>query len=108
MEIPVTPEANPETIVETLTPREVEVLQAITLGMSNPDIAAVLTLSLDTVKTHVKSILQKLRARNRTHAVVCALMAGIVLLPAATPIATKIKATKAAVSQQANVGRDLG
>jgi len=56
----------------------------------------------------VKSILQKLRARNRTHAVVCALMAGIVLLPAATPIASKIKATKAAASQQANVGRDLG
>ena len=108
MEIPVTPEANPETIVETLTPREVEVLQAITLGMSNPDIAAVLTLSLDTVKTHVKSILQKLRARNRTHAVVCALMAGIVLLPAVTPIASKIKATKAAASQQANVLRDLG
>jgi DNA-binding NarL/FixJ family response regulator len=108
MEIPVTPEANPETIVETLTPREVEVLQAITLGMNNPDIAAEFDLSLDTVKTHVKSILQKLRARNRTHAVVCALMAGIVLLPAVTPIASKIKATKAAASQQANVLRDLG
>jgi hypothetical protein len=35
-------------------------------------------------------------------------MAGIVLLPAATPIATKIKATKAVASQQANVLRDLG
>jgi len=56
----------------------------------------------------VKSILQKLRARNRTHAVVCALMAGIVLMPAATAIASKIKATKAAVSQQAYVLMDLG
>jgi DNA-binding NarL/FixJ family response regulator len=108
MEIQATPEANAETSFETLTPREREVLDAITTGMSNPDIAAALNLSLDTVKTHVKSILQKLRARNCTHAVVCALMAGIVLLPAATPIATKIKATNAAVSQQANVGRDLG
>jgi DNA-binding NarL/FixJ family response regulator len=108
MEIQATPEANAETSFETLIPREREVLDAITTGMSNPDIAAALNLSLDTVKTHVKSILQKLRARNRTHAVVCALMAGIVLLPAATPIATKIKATNAAVSQQANVGRDLG
>jgi hypothetical protein len=35
-------------------------------------------------------------------------MAGIVLLPAATPIATKIKATKAVASQQAKVLRDLG
>jgi DNA-binding CsgD family transcriptional regulator len=108
MEIKATPEANAENSFETLTLREREVLEAITAGMNNPDIAAALNLSLDTVKTHVKSILQKLRARNRTHAVVCALMAGIVLLPAATPIATKIKATKAAVSQQANVGRDLG
>jgi DNA-binding CsgD family transcriptional regulator len=108
MEVPVTPEANPATIVETLTPREVEVLQAITLGMNNPDIAAEFDLSLDTVKTHVKSILQKLRARNRTHAVVCALIAGIVLLPAAAPIAIKIKATKAGASQQDYALKDLG
>jgi DNA-binding NarL/FixJ family response regulator len=108
MEIQATPEANAETSFKTLTLREREVLEAITAGMNNPDIAAALNLSLDTVKTHVKSILQKLRARNRTHAVVCALMAGIVLLPAATPIATKIKATKAVASQQANVLRDLG
>ena len=60
------------------------------------------------MKTHVKSILQKLRARNRTHAVVCALIAGIVLLPAATPIATKIKATKAVATQQDYVSKDLG
>lgn len=108
MEIPVKPEANPETIVETLTPREVEVLQAITLGMNNPDIAAEFDLSLDTVKTHVKSILQKLRARNRTHAVVCALIAGIVLLPAAMPIAIKIKPTKSVASQQDYALKDHG
>lgn len=108
MEIPVTPEANAETIVEILTTREVEVLQAITLGMNNPDIAAEFHLSLDTVKTHVKSILQKLRARNRTHAVVCGLIAGIVLLPAATPIGIKIKATKAVASQQDYASKDLG
>jgi DNA-binding NarL/FixJ family response regulator len=108
MEIQATPEANAKTSFETLTLREREVLQAITLGMNNPDIAAEFDFSLDTVKTHVKSMLQKLRARNPTHAVVCALMAGIVLLPTATPIASKIKATKAAASQQVNVLRDLG
>jgi DNA-binding CsgD family transcriptional regulator len=97
MEVQATPEANAETSFETLTLRERQVLEAITTGMNNPDIAATFNhLSLDTAKTHVKSILQKLRARNRTHAVVCALMAAIVLLPAATPIASKIKATKAA------------
>jgi DNA-binding CsgD family transcriptional regulator len=107
LEIKATPEANAENSFETLTLREREVLEAITAGMNNPDIAAALNLSLDTVKTHVKSILQKLRARNRTHAVVCALMAGIVLMPAATAIATKIKATKAVSSQQTRWGLHL-
>jgi hypothetical protein len=108
MEVPVTPEANSETIFETLTPREVEVLEAITAGMNNSDIAAAFHLSIDTVKTHVKSIFVKLRARNRTHAVVCALMAGIVLLPATTPIGIKIRATKDVALQQANVSKDFG
>lgn len=106
MEIPATPEANAETICETLTPRELEVLQAITTGMNNQDIATKFHLSRDTVKTHVKSILLKLRARNRTHAVVCALIAGIVLLPATALIATKIKATKAVAMQQASASKN--
>jgi DNA-binding NarL/FixJ family response regulator len=64
-----------------LTARETEVLQAIANGASNAQIAANLNISLETVKTHVKNILQKLRARDRTQAVVIALRASLVSLP---------------------------
>ncbi len=87
-------------------PREIEVLQALTAGMSNPDIATELHLSLDTVKTHVRSILQKLQARNRTHAVVCALIAGIVLLPASPPIDTKFRSSKPMATQQCHTAKN--
>lgn len=102
MEIPTTPEAPEAAQSETLTARELEVLQAISTGLSNADIAAALQLSLETVKSHVKAILQKLQARNRTHAVVCALIAGIVLLPPAALIDdTKSRTTKWLLTKQA-------
>jgi len=68
-----------------LTVREGEILQAIADGRSNSEIAAALHLSLDTVKTHVKAILRKLNARNRTQAVVQALQAGLVQLARERP-----------------------
>ncbi|MEB3183168.1 MAG: response regulator transcription factor [Cyanobacteriota bacterium] len=68
-----------------LTAREGEILQAIADGRSNSEIAAVLHLSLETVKTHVKAILRKLQARNRTQAVVQALQAGLVQLARERP-----------------------
>ncbi len=64
-----------------LTARETEVLQAITNGASNAQIAESLNISLETVKTHVKNILQKLKARDRTQAVVIALRGSLVNLP---------------------------
>lgn len=56
-----------------LSPREREVLAALSLGLDNRMIAQRLHITHDTVKSHVKSILRKLGARDRTHAVVISL-----------------------------------
>jgi len=63
---------------ETLTPRETEVLQRMSYGERNADIAQALRLSEGTVKTHVHSILQKLQVDDRTQAVVWAFRHGLV------------------------------
>ncbi|TAK01294.1 MAG: response regulator transcription factor [Chloroflexota bacterium] len=52
----------------TLTPREAEVLQRLAEGLTDHEIAGILTLSPRTVEMHVSSILHKLRARNRAEA----------------------------------------
>ncbi|WP_405873021.1 response regulator transcription factor [Streptomyces zaomyceticus] len=62
-----------------LTGREEEVLRLMATGLSNPDIAEGLTVSLETVKTHVGNVLTKLGAQNRTHAVVIAYESGLVV-----------------------------
>ena len=62
---------------DALTAREVEVLRRVAAGKSNKLIAAELTISEGTVKTHMKSILPKLDASDRTHAVMIALKRGI-------------------------------
>jgi DNA-binding NarL/FixJ family response regulator len=64
-----------------LTAREIEVLQAITNGLSNSEVAEQLHLSVETVKSHSKAILLKLGARDRTQAVVLGLQAGLVKMP---------------------------
>jgi DNA-binding NarL/FixJ family response regulator len=51
-----------------LTPREVEVLKLLAIGRSNKDISRVLSISLSTVATHVRSILTKSGSANRTEA----------------------------------------
>lgn len=53
---------------ELLTPREVEVLNLIAMGITDKEIAKQLTVSLHTVKSHVRNILGKLKAINRHHA----------------------------------------
>ncbi|WP_328814216.1 response regulator transcription factor [Nonomuraea cypriaca] len=61
-----------------LTPRELDVLRHIALGQNNAEIAAVLYVSKETVKTHVRNILDKLSARDRTQAAVLAYEFGLV------------------------------
>ena len=62
-----------------LTAKEEEVLRLMATGLSNSDIAQVLVVSLETVKTHVGNVLAKLGAQNRTHAVVIAYESGLVV-----------------------------
>ncbi len=61
-----------------LTDRELEVLQLIVEGYSNADIAEQLYITIGTVKTHVRNILNKLCADDRTQAAVRALRSGLV------------------------------
>jgi DNA-binding NarL/FixJ family response regulator len=62
---------------DALTGREIDVLRGVASGKSNKLIAAELAISEGTVKTHMKSILPKLAASDRTHAVMIALKRGI-------------------------------
>jgi DNA-binding NarL/FixJ family response regulator len=61
---------------DSLTLREIQVLQGVAAGNSNKIVAANLKISEDTVKTHMRSILTKLGATDRTHAVIIALKRG--------------------------------
>src|SRR5688572_20442293 len=54
---------------ETLTDREMEILQLLAFGYTNKDIAGRLFISADTVKTHLEHVYQKLGASDRTAAV---------------------------------------
>ena len=63
---------------EALTSREVEVLKLIAQGNANKVVADRLSITEDTVKAHVRSILSKLGANDRTHAVTIAIKRGII------------------------------
>ena len=65
---------------ETLTEREIEVLQRVAGGNRNRDIAEQLFISEETVKVHIKHIMEKLYARDRTQAVAIAVRRGIIQL----------------------------
>jgi DNA-binding NarL/FixJ family response regulator len=63
---------------DALTEREIEVLRQVAAGNANKVIAGLLTISEETVKAHMRSILSKLGANDRTHAVTIALKRGII------------------------------
>lgn len=62
---------------DALTLREIEVLQKVAEGGANKIVADALSISEETVKTHMKSLMAKLAAKDRTHAVTIALKRGI-------------------------------
>jgi len=61
-----------------LTERETEILRHVSLGKSNKEIAYVLRIAEDTVKTHVRHILAKLDVQNRTQALLIAVRRGLI------------------------------
>ncbi|MGQ9909810.1 MAG: response regulator [Candidatus Flexifilum sp.] len=71
---------DPEEHFIPLSPREMEILQFVTHGMSNKEIAHQLSISQQTVKNHMTSILKKLNVQDRTQAAVTALKRGWVRL----------------------------
>jgi DNA-binding NarL/FixJ family response regulator len=72
------PDARPIAGLETLTNREREVLALVAHGLSNDEIAAAMTLSPTTAKTHVSRAMTKLGARDRAQLVVFAYQTGLV------------------------------
>lgn len=63
---------------DALTPREIDVLRLVAAGNANKEIAAQLSLTEETVKSHIRNILAKLGANDRTHAVAIGLKRGII------------------------------
>jgi DNA-binding NarL/FixJ family response regulator len=67
-------------VEDDLSSREIDVLRLIATGNANKEIAAQLSIAEETVKSHVTSVLAKLGANDRTHAVTLALKRGIIEL----------------------------
>jgi two-component system, NarL family, response regulator LiaR len=78
-------EVRTPTITELLTVREMDVLHLLAEGHSNRGIAGLLNVCEDTVKTHVRHILEKLGVRGRTQAILVAMRLGLV-----TPVADSV------------------
>jgi len=86
------PAAQP-TAAAVLSARECEVLPLVVHGYSNQEIAEALGITRNTVKNHLRSILAKLRVRNRAQAAAYAVSHGLVCLPAGNGVAANGKNT---------------
>ena len=75
-----------------LTEREVDILRLMGNGDSNKAMAETLGITLDTVKKHVRNVIDKLQARSRTHAAIIAAQSGIVGNPITHLVQTKVDA----------------
>jgi two-component system, NarL family, response regulator LiaR len=76
---PLSSQISPQTELHSdLTEREIQVLQLIVEGRTNPEIAEQLHLSLSTVKTHIRSVMTKLAVDDRVQVAVVALRSGLV------------------------------
>lgn len=73
--------------VDELTPREIEVLEQVVTGATNKEIAGTLHITENTVKIHLRNILEKLHVKNRIQAAVQAVRDGLIddSLPAEAP-----------------------
>src|SRR3712207_9155925 len=66
-----------DTVTDRLTPREKEILALVGRGMSNPEIADRLVIAENTVKVHLRNILDKLQVHSRAQAAAIAAQAGL-------------------------------
>jgi DNA-binding NarL/FixJ family response regulator len=66
--------------VPQLSPREREIMNLMAEGMTAEQIGAQITVSIETVRTHVRNVIRKLQARNRVHAIAIALERGEIQL----------------------------
>jgi DNA-binding NarL/FixJ family response regulator len=94
-----------EPLLSPLTHREIEILDCIAQGNSNRDIANNFCISEQTVKNHITSILRKLVANDRTHAVVLALRQGLIRLDSLVSAGAKIQ-NKAVLRANPSKGGD--
>jgi DNA-binding NarL/FixJ family response regulator len=65
-------------VADAISEREIAVLRCVAAGCSNKAVAEKLSIAEDTVKSHMKSILAKLQAKDRTHAVMIAVRRGFI------------------------------
>lgn len=71
------PDVEPSELPADLTPREIDVLRLVTRGMSNQEIAAELTISETTVKTHLGHLITKTGSRDRIHLAILGFRCGL-------------------------------
>ncbi|MEJ2709578.1 MAG: response regulator transcription factor [Anaerolineales bacterium] len=72
------PSSEKEEVIDELTPREIDILELVVEGKTNKEISSELVISENTVKIHIRNILEKLHLQNRIQAAVYAVRQGLV------------------------------